>query len=709
MRSDDISKILREAAVIAKLDFNPEELRAVEVTNRNYDLTDLPEFKRDLQEAGRKINFLVLEQNIPSIELAAFLKESADPVVLFKRVNGELLPELRYGDKKEIVDSRDSDWLIDEEGRIVCLVLIPYRGVVSDYYSEEPGISMSPIQRLSRLLSTEKKDITYIFIYALFVGLLTLVLPLGLQTIIELISGGVFFSSVYVLISLVIAGILAMGIFQIIQISLVEHLQRRIFTKAAFEFAFRIPRIRLESLVKNYAPELINRFFDIVNIQKGLPKLLLDLSSGVIQVFFGLLLLSLYHPFFVFFSLFLVVVLVLMFYLTGPKGLYSSINESKYKYKVVQWLEELARTIRSFKIAGNTDLPIRRTDNAVSNYLKHRKTHFNVLVTQFSFFVFFKVAVTGGLLIVGTILVVDRAITLGQFVAAEVIIILILNAVEKIILYFEVVYDLLTAVDKVSHVTDLPIEKSGGFDLPKEQLGRGYEIKVSNLSYRYRNGSDTVLKGINLAVKAGEKVCIAGPGGSGKSTLIDIISGLYSDYTGSVTINNFSLRDLDITNLRDKVAKNISPEDIFDGTILENISIGKKSERIEDVIDALESVGLKDEVYALPGGLNSPVLSGGKGLSSSTIHRLILARCLAKKPELIILNDFFAGLSKSDKLDLINCLINNNSSRTLIAVSNDPLVMAACERIIVLDKGQIIADDTYNALLKDGTITQYFE
>jgi ABC-type bacteriocin/lantibiotic exporter with double-glycine peptidase domain len=629
---------------------------------------------------------------------------------MFKRENRELYPVLHYGYEKEIDNSRGSDWLIGEEGNIVCLVLIPYKGVVSDYYSEDHlDVSMSPTRRLFRLLGTEKKDITYIFIYALFVGLLSLVLPLGLQTIVELISGGVFFSSVYVLISLVIAGVLTMGIFQIIQISLVEHLQRRIFTKAAFEFAFRIPRIKLESLVRNYAPELINRFFDVVNIQKALPKLLLDLSSGVIQVFFGLLLLSLYHPFFVFFSLFLAVVLVLMFYLTGPKGLYSSINESKHKYKVVQWLEELARTIRSFKIAGNTDLPIRRTDNAVNNYLKYRKTHFNVLVTQFSFFVFFKVAVTGGLLIVGTILVVDRAITLGQFVAAEVIIILVLNAVEKIILYFEVVYDLLTAVDKVSHVTDLPMEKSGGFDLPKEQLGRGYEIKIHNLTYQYRDGTDTVLRGVNLTVKAGEKICIAGPGGSGKSTLVDIIAGLYSDYTGSVSINNFSLRDLDITNLRDKVAKNISPEDIFDGTVLENISIGKKTEKIEDVIYALDCVGLKDEVYALPAGLNSPVLSGGKGLSSSMIHRLILARCLAKKPELIILNDFFSGLSKSDKLDLIRCLIDPNISRTLIAVSNDPLVMGSCDRVIVLDKGQIIADSSYDTLLKNGIITQYFE
>ena len=97
----------------------------------------------------------------------------------------------------------------------------------------------------------------------------------------------------------------------------------------------------------------------------------------------------------------------------------------------------------------------------------------------------------------GTILVIDRQITLGQFVASEVIIILVLNAVEKIILYADVVYDLLTAVDKVSHVTDLPLEKSGGLDLPKNYNEKGYSISLNNVGYSYPD-SEAVLNNINL-------------------------------------------------------------------------------------------------------------------------------------------------------------------------------------------------------------------
>jgi len=721
MTNEHIIHILREAAIRIRHDINPEDLRLVAFNRRTYSVADFAELKRDLIEAGRKIGLLILDYKLRQDQFPEFIRESSEPILVFGTEDDQLSPVLLQNNKGRIAVIQDNSteekylpdanvaWFKNEQDEIITFVILPYKSIVGEYQHDSTYEVVSPVTRLFRLLSTERKDILYILLYALFIGLVSLILPLGLQTTVELISGGVFFSSVYVLIGLVILGVLITGGLQVVQISLVEHLQRRIFTKAAFEFAYRIPRIKMESLMKTYAPELINRFFDIITIQKGLPKLLIDFSAGAIQILFGLLLLSLYHPFFVFFGIFLLLILVVIFYATGPRGLDSSISESKYKYKVVQWLEELARTINSFKLAGNTDLPTQKADYSVSNYLKYRKTHFSVLLTQYSFFVFFKVAVTGGLLIMGTILVIDREITLGQFVASEVIIILVLNAVEKIIMYIDVVYDLLTAVDKVSHVTDLPLEKIGGIDFPKKYTTPGYGIAISKLRYTYKDLTVPTLNDIDLVIQPGERICIAGPGGSGKTTLTNIIAGLFSSYEGGVSINNFSLRDLDITHLRDKVAKNISQEDIFDGTIYENITVGKTTTRIEDVMDALDQVGLKEYINSLPEGLNTHIVSGGKGLSSSIVHRLILGRCLAKKPSLIILNDFFSGLAKSDKLQLVQSVINPESSWTLLAVSNDPLVMASCDRVIVLDNGHIVADDSYNSLLKQGLINQYFE
>lgn len=726
MNNTIIVRILNECALAAKHDFDASVLRFVDANKRSYDIPEFNEFKRDLIEAGSKIRMLFMEYSLDHTAFVEMLKEEQSMLLFFERKDDQLLSTIQYREKRSIKVERINDednTVLEQEsintqtlftnpnGDVVFFVIFPYKSLISEYeYADNfEGQKMSPVKRFFRLLSTEKKDIMYILFYSVIIGLLSLVLPLGIQTTVELISGGVFFSSVYVLIGIVILGVLIGGALQIVQISLVEHLQRRVFTKAAFEFAFRIPRLKMESILGNYAPELVNRFFDVLTIQKGLPKLLIDLSSGAIQIFFGLLLLSLYHPFFVFFSIILIAVLILIFYLTGPGGLESSINESKYKYKVVQWLEELARALNSFKLAGNTDLPIKKTDQTVNNYLKYRKKHFGVLVTQFSFIVVFKAAVTGCLLIVGTILVVDRQITLGQFVASEVIIILILGAVEKVIMYIDIVYDLLTAVDKISHVTDLPLEKSGGIDFPKNTVEGGYSIKVNDLKYKYPDGKDWILDGVSLTVRSGEKICIVGAGGAGKTTLTNIIAGLHSGFEGAVSINNYSIRDLDLTHLRDKIAKNISSEDIFDGTILENITVGKSIESIDDVMDALRQVGADEDVWKLPDGLNTHLLSGGKGFSSSMINKFILARCLAKRPKLIILNDFFNGLKKQDKLKQINAVTTPLKPWTLLAVSNDPVVMAACDRVIVMHHGKVEAQGTFKELLNNGIISNYLD
>lgn len=726
MNNDHVVRILREASLALRHTFDAASLRFVEMNKRIYDKNEFLEFKRDLIEAGSKIRLVLLEYSLDRTSLEQLLKKEDSPVLFFQEENDSLSPVMIHSEKSGKVITRFSNSTVeqesidvgslpksffrDEQDQIIFFVIVAYQNLVSEYGFDptEKGEPLSAMQRLLRLLSTERKDIIYILFYAVIIGLLSLILPLGIQSTVELISGGVVFSSVYVLISVVIIGILAAGGLQVMQISLVEYLQQRIFTKAALEFTFRIPRIKIDSILKSYPPELVNRFFDIMTIQKGLPKLLIDLSSGAIQILFGLLLLSLYHPFFVFFSLVLVTVLALIFKVTGPRGLQSSIQESKYKYKVAQWLEELARALNSFKLAGTTDLPLRKTDYNVNNYLKYRKIHFKTLITQFSYILIFKATVTGGLLIMGTILVINREITLGQFVASEVIIILILNAVEKIIMYMDVVYDLLTAVDKVAQVTDLPLEKVGGIDFPAGSWKAGYAISIKGLRYKYPETTDYILKGIDLEIRSGERICITGSGGTGKTTLTNIIAGLHPGFEGAVTINNYSIRDLDLAHLRDKIAKNISPEDIFDGTIYDNVTVGKPLESVQDALLALQRVGLADPINAMPDGLNTPLLSGGRGLPSSMIQKLILARCLAKKPALLILNDFFSGLKKETKLEMIKAVISNDSC-TLLAVSNDPLVMGACDRVIVLDEGLVVADGTFDQLLRTGTINAYID
>lgn len=315
----------------------------------------------------------------------------------------------------------------------------------------------TPLQRLIRLLTTERKDIGYVYLYALVTGVISLSLPLGIQAVFNLVSGGLLFSSVYLLIGLVILGVLATGLLLVGQMTLVEILQQRVFAKAAFEFTYRLPRIQPDAFSGYYPPELMNRFFDVLTIQKGMPKLLIDLTAAVVQIIFGLLLLSAYHPVFIGFGLFTVLLLLAICRIYGPSGVRTSLDESKYKYKVVAQLEDVARDLPLHRLRADSFETIDQMDDLVAKYVHYRNDHFKVLKRFFYSAVAFKTIVTGGLLILGTTLLVGREMSLGQFVASELVIVLITSSVDKLMSGIDTVFDMLTAVEKIGYVTDLPL------------------------------------------------------------------------------------------------------------------------------------------------------------------------------------------------------------------------------------------------------------
>ncbi len=691
-------------------------------------------FLASLSEVAVATNLSFIRKEFTAEEFQNVLKNLSFPCLLFIHDDG-LKPMLLFGDERSI-----KAWIFEDE-EIIELSddqLTPYLPKILSYeeirnhynsgtlkcsinpekllYTMNPVQMQSmvgqdivdelqgkkefftPLKRLFKFIASERKNIVYIYVYAIIIGLINLSLPLGIQAIIGRISGGMLFDGVIVLITFVIIGIIISGGLQIMQIYLVEILQRRIFTKAAFEFAFRIPRIRSEALLNAYPPELMNRFFDVLTLQKGFSKILLDLTTAFLQILFGLLLLSFYHSSFIFFGIMLFAVLILMFRITGPKALKTSIKESSYKYQTVAWFEEMARNIQTFKLAGYTNMPLDKTDDHVDDYLGARKKHFRILITQFINITVFKLLVTGGTLILGCILVVEREITLGQFVASEIVIITVISAVEKLILSIETVYDVLTAVEKIGQVSDLPLERSQGIKLENIRSGQGLDIKINNLNYSYPDVGGQVLDNISLDIKAGEKICITGLNGSGKHTLTKILSGLLTNYSGVITINGISLRNLHITDLHEIVAVNLSSDEVFAGSVEENVRLGKPGLSQFDVIEALKKAGINDFVNQLPNGIFTKLLPGGRGWPGSAVKKLLLARSLVKKPSLMLFHDHFESLGRKEKDALVNSLIHSQNEMTLIAISSDPVIMEACDRIVILSEGAIAASGTLKEL-----------
>ena len=494
-------------------------------------------------------------------------------------------------------------------------------------------------KKLIDLIRLERKEIYDIYFYAILSGLIQLSLPLGIQAILGFVLGATMVTSVYVLIFIIIFGVFLLGYMQINQMKIIEKIQQKIFVRYAFAFAETIPNFNLKDIDKYYLPEKINRFFETINVQKGISKLLLDIPTAVIQIAFGLILLSFYHPFFILFSFVLISTTFLIFKLTSKKGLETSIAESQYKYKVVAWLEEMGRVIKSLKYSQGTNINLIKTDEKLLNYISARTSHFQVLLIQFKSLVFFKVAITALMLILGSYLLFNQKINIGQFVAAEIIILSLINSLEKLIISLENIYDVVTGLHKLNSVLEIEIEKNGSVDLNTKELN----IVLSDVGFSY-NANQKVFKNLSLHFPANSITCISGEENSGKSTLLKLITGAYKYNSGLITMNNIPLQNYTLQSLRRQTGVLLYEQDLFEGTLFDNITLGRTDITIESILELTKTLGFENFISIFPKSFQSHIDPLGNTLPTSIKKKILLLRTLIHNPLLLIMEEPWVGL-----------------------------------------------------------------
>jgi ABC-type bacteriocin/lantibiotic exporter with double-glycine peptidase domain len=540
----------------------------------------------------------------------------------------------------------------------------------------------SALNRLTGLLKLDRKDILQIFYYAIFAGLLNMTVPLGIQAIVNLIQGGRVSTSWIILVVLVTVAVGLVGLLEIMQIRIVENIQQKIFTRSSFEFTYRFPRIKMEQFRDIYPPELANRFFDTLTVQKGVTKLLMDFPAALLQIFFGLILLSLYHPFFIIYGLLLVVLIYFVFKFTAWRGLETSLDESKHKYKVAHWLQEVARSLLSFKISGSTSLAMDKNDKLTEKYLGAREGHFRILRIQYIKLVVFKVLVTGGLLAIGGLLVLNQEMNIGQFVAAEIIILLILSSVEKLIKGLEVIYDTLTSLEKMGQVVDKGLEKEEG----RNKVNDSSPLSLELTDVGYRVGSKVIFSDISFDMTPGEKVLLKGPNGSGRTSLLKVVAGINEISQGNIYINNVSINGLQLNDYRKRLGIFLAEEFPFEGTLLENITFGDPKVSERDVYWAIEHSGLSQFVKEQPDGIHTEILPEGKYLSTLIGKRILLARAIVKKPDVLILKEPLEVFDREEANRILEFLTDPAHKWSILVASQNPVWENVCDKIILLEK-----------------------
>ncbi len=549
-------------------------------------------------------------------------------------------------------------------------------------------------KKIFSILKLDKKDVSAIYVFAILAGLVQLATPLGIQTIINFVMAGSFSTSIAILIALVLIALFINGLLQVRQQQVTEKIQQKIFVRYALEFADRLPKMDIEKLDSYYLPELVNRFFDTSTLQKGIEKLLLDIPAAVIQILFGVVLLSFYHPIFIAFGAVLLLILYLILRYTLPEGFDASIEASNEKFATAAWLEEMARVIKTFKYSRGTSLNIEKTDGIVQKYLFARTSYFKVLMTQYWSLIGFKLLITAAMLIVGSVLLVDQQINIGQFIAADIVILSVIASVEKLIGNLDKVYDVLTSVEKLDKIAGSEVETDGTIVLPEAQ--KGVAIDFKEISFGYAN-TGKILNKINFSIEAGQKVCIMGPSGSGKSTVLKLLTGAFKNYTGAVLINNIPIGNYSIDSIRSQTGILLSQQDIFNGTIWENITMGNKEISYDEVTSLVKQCGLSTYVDELQKGYDTVLDPTGNKLSSTVRQDILLLRALLGKRRLLLLEEPLASLDEVNKKHVAQFMLGAENATVIIA-SNDIDIAKQCDLVIYLENGNIKATGTWSQI-----------
>jgi putative ABC transport system ATP-binding protein len=543
-----------------------------------------------------------------------------------------------------------------------------------------PRLSHRPLIRLMKLLHPEWNDIWIILVFAFFAAVLSLSTPIAVEVLVNTVAFSGLLQPVVVLAALLFWFLAFAGVMQALQTYVAEVIQRRLFVRVSADLAYRLPSVDAARLDGAYAPELTNRFLEVATLQKVVADLLLDGINIALATLVGMTLLAFYHPWLLGFDVLLLGMVIGGLVILGRNAFRTSIDESRYKYRLTAWFEDLTRCDTTFKAAGAAEFAADRANLLAANYLRHRRSHFSVLFRQIVFVLGLQVIAGTVLLGGGGWLVIQGQLSLGQIVAAELIVSIILVSMAKIGKHLEGFYDLVAAVDKLGILFDLPVERHDGLMVLNAE-DRGLAFSLNHV--RVAGARGKLSKGLSLEVAPGERLAIFGGTNSGKSAICRMLYGSRKPDAGRVSVAGIVPTDVRPDVLRERVALAAEPE-FFEGTLADNVHLRRRNVTIRECYAALGAVGLLDDCLDMETGLDTPMTASATPLSNGQQRLLMLARAIASKPKLLLIDGTLDGLPDDELEDALTAILNPNEGWTVLLATGRRDLASRLDRVVEL-------------------------
>lgn len=598
-----------------------------------------------LLSAGRSLGLTLRVSDVPPRDLKVILHSGTCVVAECRAVRDHQL-NIQELDAKRIVlvgslpaklpehlEQRSKGTLI----RVILAVAEPDLGA-AHHRHEKPWVM------LWRLLAPDHKDLWAVVAISGVAGLLMLSVPVTAQQLVRTVTFATLYQPIVVL-SLMLLGLLGfVAALQSLQVYVAEIIQRRLFVRIAGQVTRHLTQADAAAWRQYSMPELVNRFLEVAIVQKVTAALMVDGIAILLTTLISMSVMAFYHPFLLGYDVVLLVLLATIFFGFGRNGVKTAIQESRTKYGVLSWLEDMARCPGVFRTGGVELLAQQRTDVLCADYLHARRSHFSILIRQIVLVLILQVIATTALLGLGGFLVLNEQLTLGQLVAAELIVAMIVASFAKLGKHLEGWYDLLASVDKLSHLLDLPAEPQDGL-IGLSRQGPAELVICEAASRETGSPTDPSSKRPLLRVAPGETAALVNWNPSLTHDFADGLRGLRGVSGPTLLIDGVQIDDIRADVLRQHVAVARDLE-FLPSTIAENIHLSRPQVGESDVREACHAAGLTDELHLAGLSLSTQVLPSGWPLNAGQQRRLILARALAGRPRILFIDqlcDAFAA------------------------------------------------------------------
>jgi putative ABC transport system ATP-binding protein len=511
------------------------------------------------------------------------------------------------------------------------------------------------------ILAPERSYYVLAIIYGIGISVLSLATPISVQMLINTIANTGLTAPLVVLSVTLFVLLLFAGLLNALRIHLMDLFARRFYARMVSEIALRAIYALNPFFDDNSKGPLFNRYFDIVIVLKSVPNLLVGGFTIVLQAVVGFVLVSLYHPLFLVFNLVVILLVWLTWVFWGRRAIRSAVFLSNRKHATAAWLEGLAASNGFFKTDRHIDEALERTDAVTNDYIRAHERHFRHHFSQTLSFLFIYAAGSAALLGLGGWLVIRGELSLGQLVAAELVLSVVLFGIAQLGVYLTYLYDLMAAIDELSLFDDVEQESPSS---DEDALSGDAQLTFVDASGESRGMQAT----LSFRIPSKARVLARAENHNLQRLFTNFMKAHDQPRSGYISLGDTDIRTVKAHNLRRQVIV-IDRPNAVEMTIRGYLLLSSEGATTERMLNVIRTVGLETTVTQLEDGLDTPIAATGWPLSITETMQLKLAAAVLARPRILILNQIFDVMPEA-RLRASLDLLQSESETSVICFSN---------------------------------------